>query len=109
VRASLGEQGAQRVGKDYEVEPVAVTSGVFHPKVAMTEFGVLWYESKPSVAHAVPSTLIACVDSLARAVEGEQESVVDTCNNGERFEISLQTTLRSRWFLPWIFLQRRYY
>jgi hypothetical protein len=33
VRASLSEQGAQRVGKDYEVEPVAVTSGVFHPKV----------------------------------------------------------------------------
>lgn len=35
VRASLGEQGAQRVGKDYEVEPVAVTSGVFHPKVCV--------------------------------------------------------------------------
>jgi hypothetical protein len=35
VRASLGEQGAQRVGKDYKVEPVAVTSGVFHPKVSL--------------------------------------------------------------------------
>ena len=35
VRASLSEQGAQRVGKDYEVEPVAVTSGVFHPKVSV--------------------------------------------------------------------------
>ena len=35
VRASIGEQGAQRVGKDYEVEPVAVTNGVFHPKVSV--------------------------------------------------------------------------
>ena len=32
VRASFSEQGAQRVGKDYEVEPVAVAQGVFHPK-----------------------------------------------------------------------------
>jgi len=35
VRASLSEQGAQRVGKDYEVEPVAVSSGVFHPKISV--------------------------------------------------------------------------
>ena len=35
VRASLSEQGAQRVGMDYEVEPVAVTNGVFHPKVSV--------------------------------------------------------------------------
>src|SRR2546430_10603783 len=35
VRASLGEQGAQRVGKDYEVEPVFVSSGVFHPKISV--------------------------------------------------------------------------
>jgi hypothetical protein len=34
VRASLSEQGAQRVGKDYEVEPVSVTGGVFHPKIS---------------------------------------------------------------------------
>ena len=34
-RASLGEQGAQCVGKDYKVEPVAVTSGVFPPKVSV--------------------------------------------------------------------------
>ncbi len=27
VRASVGEQGAHRVGKDYEVEPVAVSNG----------------------------------------------------------------------------------
>jgi hypothetical protein len=33
VRGSLGEQGAQRVGKDYEVEPVVVTGGVFHAKI----------------------------------------------------------------------------
>lgn len=35
VRASLSERGAQRVGKDYEVEPVAVTGGVFHPKISV--------------------------------------------------------------------------
>jgi hypothetical protein len=35
LRASLSEQGAQRVGKDYEVEPVVVASGVFHPKISV--------------------------------------------------------------------------
>ena len=35
VRASLSEQGAQRVGKDYEVEPISVSSGVFHPKISV--------------------------------------------------------------------------
>src|SRR5450755_2066349 len=36
VRASLSEQGAQRVGKDYNVEPVAVSSGrAFHPKISV--------------------------------------------------------------------------
>ena len=35
VRASISEQGAHRVGKDYEVEPIAVTRGVFHPKVSV--------------------------------------------------------------------------
>ena len=35
VRGSLSEQGAQLVGKDYEVEPVLVSGGVFHPKVSV--------------------------------------------------------------------------
>ena len=35
VRASISEQGARFVGKDYEVEPIAVTNGVFHPKVSI--------------------------------------------------------------------------
>ena len=39
VRASLGEQGARRVGKDYEVEPVAVSGGVFHPKLSVLSAG----------------------------------------------------------------------
>lgn len=34
VRAGLSEQGAQRVGREYEVEPIAMTGGVFHPKIA---------------------------------------------------------------------------
>ena len=36
VPASLSEQGAQRVGKDYNVEPVAVSYGrAFHPKISV--------------------------------------------------------------------------
>jgi hypothetical protein len=35
VRESLSEQGAHRVGKDYEVEPLAVSGGVFHPKITV--------------------------------------------------------------------------
>src|SRR2546423_8460554 len=37
VRMALGEQGARRVGKDYDVEPVAVRAGagVFHPKISV--------------------------------------------------------------------------
>lgn len=35
VRASLSEQGAHRVGRDYEVEPVSVSGGVFHPKISV--------------------------------------------------------------------------
>jgi hypothetical protein len=35
VRASLSEQGAQYVGKVYEVEPVSVSAGVFHPKISV--------------------------------------------------------------------------
>jgi hypothetical protein len=35
VKAALGEQGARRVGKDYNVEPVSVTNGVFHPKISV--------------------------------------------------------------------------
>src|SRR5262245_47990465 len=37
VRMALGEQGARRVGKDYDVEPLAVRAsvGVFHPKISV--------------------------------------------------------------------------
>ena len=36
VHASLSEQGAQRVGKDYNVEPVVISSGrAFHPKISV--------------------------------------------------------------------------
>jgi hypothetical protein len=34
VRAGLSEEGARRVGRDYEIEPVACANhGVFHPKI----------------------------------------------------------------------------
>lgn len=35
VRAALSEQGARRVGRDYHVEPIAVTGGVFHSKLTV--------------------------------------------------------------------------
>src|ERR1700732_4045047 len=35
VRMALGEQGARRGGKDYDVEPLAVRAGVFHPKISV--------------------------------------------------------------------------
>jgi hypothetical protein len=35
IRAALSEQGARRAGRDYEVEPFACTSGVFHPKMSI--------------------------------------------------------------------------
>lgn len=35
VRASLGELGARGAGRDYGVEPVAVSHGVFHPKITV--------------------------------------------------------------------------
>lgn len=34
VRAALSEQGAQSVGRDYELEPVAITGGAFHSKIS---------------------------------------------------------------------------
>ena len=40
VRAALGEQGARRVGKDYDVEPIAVRAGVFHPKISVLTLGL---------------------------------------------------------------------
>jgi hypothetical protein len=33
VRAALGEQGARRAGRDYQIEPIWVDNGVFHPKI----------------------------------------------------------------------------
>jgi len=34
IRAALSEQGARRVGRDYDLEPIACTTGVFHPKLS---------------------------------------------------------------------------
>lgn len=39
LRTALSERGAQRVGKDYAIEPVAVTGGVFHPKITLLAAG----------------------------------------------------------------------
>ena len=33
VRCSLGEKGVRGAGRDYQLEPFAVTNGVFHPKI----------------------------------------------------------------------------
>ncbi|MDP3749702.1 MAG: hypothetical protein Q8Q88_21945 [Phenylobacterium sp.] len=37
VRSTLAEHGARRVGRDYDLEPVQVAGGVFHPKVCALE------------------------------------------------------------------------
>lgn len=37
VRSALSEQGARRAGRDYKLEPVAPTTGYFHPKVSLFE------------------------------------------------------------------------
>lgn len=34
VRCSLGEKGVRGAGRDYQLEPVAVSGGVFHPKIS---------------------------------------------------------------------------
>ncbi len=39
VRSALSEYGARRVGRDYDVEPVALSGGVFHPKVTVLADG----------------------------------------------------------------------
>jgi hypothetical protein len=33
VRGALSEYGARRAGKEYDIEPMAVSAGVFHPKM----------------------------------------------------------------------------
>jgi hypothetical protein len=33
VRGALSEHGARRAGKEYDIEPIAVSAGVFHPKI----------------------------------------------------------------------------
>jgi hypothetical protein len=35
VRSALNEQGARRAGREYEIEPIAVEKGVFHPKLSV--------------------------------------------------------------------------
>ena len=35
VRSGLSEEGARRAGRDYDVEPIACTTGVFHPKISV--------------------------------------------------------------------------
>jgi len=35
ICAGLSEQGARRAGRDYEIEPVACSTGVFHPKLSV--------------------------------------------------------------------------
>jgi hypothetical protein len=35
VRSGLSEEGARRAGRDYDIEPIACTTGVFHPKLSV--------------------------------------------------------------------------
>jgi hypothetical protein len=69
VLARLSEQGAQRVGKDYEVEPVAVTSGVFHPKVSV--FSECESSGKPT---AIPTGVVLYKTRVARTSRNTSSS-----------------------------------
>lgn len=35
VRSGLSEEGARRAGRDYDIEPIACTTGAFHPKISV--------------------------------------------------------------------------
>lgn len=80
VRASLAERGAQRVGKDYLLEPVEVSGGVFHPKVTVlsssTECHILvgsgnltfggWGGNCEFVEHLHPTFAASAIADVAR-------------------------------------------
>ena len=88
VRGCLGELGARRVGKDYDVEPIAVSSGVFHPKVTVLASGpechVLigsgnltfsgWGGSLEMVEHLHPSFAATAIADLAGFFESLSSS-----------------------------------
>jgi hypothetical protein len=56
VRAALSEQGAQRVGKDYELEPVAATHGLIG-RIQQT----LAAQSTAQIAQAVSAGIAFCL------------------------------------------------
>jgi hypothetical protein len=79
VSMALREQGARRVGKEYDVEPIAVRNGVFHPKlsvmIAEDECHILvgsgnltfggWGGNLEVIEHLHPSFAVDAIEDVA--------------------------------------------
>ncbi|MGV1683457.1 hypothetical protein [Sphingopyxis sp. NJF-3] len=102
IRAALSEQGARRAGRDYELEPVASTTGVFHPKLTLLfgegdahmlissgnlTFGG-WGMNLETVDHLHPSFAADAFDDAADLFESL--AIADTIRTGvaDQFELT---------------------
>lgn len=94
IRAGLSEQGARHVGRAYELEPVACTTGAFHPKLTclfgdedahlLVGSGNLtfggWGMNLESVEHLHPGFAAEAFDDAADLFESL--AVADTIRTG---------------------------
>ena len=113
VQAALGEQGARRVGKDYDLEPIAVGTGVFHPKIsaliADDECHLLigsgnltfggWGGNLEVIEHLHPSFAADAIDDAADFFERLSLATHVRHGAGERFNIisdDLRAAIRGR-------------
>lgn len=107
IRAGLREQGARRAGRDYELEPVVCTSGVFHPKLSLffsdadahmlvssgnLTFGG-WGMNLETTEHIHPSFAAEAFDDAADLFELMSISETIKCGITSRFE-HIATDLR---------------
>lgn len=83
IKAALSEHGARRVGREYDVEPVACLTGSFHPKIGIFSnvddchvtigscnltFGG-WGGNAEVIEHLHPSFAADAFDDLAEMLE----------------------------------------
>ncbi|WP_417594594.1 hypothetical protein [Parasphingorhabdus sp.] len=100
IRAGLSEQGARRAGRDYELEPVKCTTGVFHPKLGLffngndahmlvgsgnLTFGG-WGMNLEAVEHLHPSFAAEVFDDAADMFELLAIADQIRCGVSDRFE-----------------------
>ncbi|MHA4734403.1 phospholipase D-like domain-containing protein [Ensifer adhaerens] len=108
VRAGLREHGACRAGRDYELEPVACSTGVFHPKLSLffgeTDAHMLvgsgnltfggWGMNLEVVEHVHPSFAAEAFDDAAELFELMSISEAIRSGAADRFE-RIATDLRT--------------